>query len=527
VAATVLTLLRLRFRVLGNSLQRSPVQRAAVFFGVLQAVALVTLAFVTAWILLGKPLPIERQAPWVITGSIVTLGWVLAPLVVGGSEPTLDPRKLARFPLRPSRILAAELVVGITWVPGIATLLAALAGVLTWADEPAAALTALGCAVLVLLTCVIASRTATTLAGGLVARRGAAGRLLATLVAAVVMLAPVGLALAVNWPPWERFEGLVDARAFTPLGAAWAVPGYVADGRPDRALVTLAVAVLSIVLLALLWRLALGEALRTRGSAGRRSRSGRLGPFSIAPTGPVGAIAARSLVLWVRDSRLVIQLVILPVIPVLLVVLALAQQIDWFAFVAAPLAAGLLPLAQFAAISYDGTAFATEVAAAVRGRADRIGRAVAMLIIATPIVVVVAVLAPLAVGSSMRIPAVVGLSLGALLTGAGVTSISSALIAVPVPAAGKNPFSAPPGSNTTQVVGSYIVTFATVIALAPVIVLGVFALVSADPAVGWWTLGLGLVWGAGALLAGILIGGRVLDRTAPELLARLHRMRMR
>jgi len=527
VAATVLTLLRLRFQVLGNSLARNPVQRIAVVLGALQAAALVVLAFVTAAILLAKPLAIERQGPWVITGALVTLGWVLAPLVVGGAEPTLDPRKLARFPIHPRRILLAELLVGLSWVPAGATFLAALAGVLAWANHPDAALAAIGSAALVVVTCVVASRTATTLAADLVARRGALGRIVATLVAILVMLVPVAVALGLNWPPWEHFEELVTALAFTPLGAAWSIPGFLAEGHAELALLVLVVALATIGVLWLLWSLALDRALRTRGSAGHRLRAGRLGPFAVAPSGPGGAIASRGVVLWFRDSRLVIQLVILPAVPALLVLLAVVERIDWFALVAAPVAAGLLPLAQFAAISYDGTAFSSEVAAAVPGRADRTGRAAALLAVALPVVVLAAVLAPLAVGSPARIPAVLGLSLGALLTAAGVSSISSAIVAVPVPAAGRNPFSSSPGSNTTQVVGSYLVTGAAGVALAPVIVLGAIALATADHALGWATLAVGLLWGAAALGGGIAVGGRILDRTAPELLARLRRIRMR
>ncbi|MBO9578699.1 MAG: hypothetical protein J7480_08045 [Microbacteriaceae bacterium] len=527
MAATVLTLLRLRFQVLANTLRRSPVMRLAVIFGALQALVLVAVAYTTARILLIKELPFERQAPWVVTGALVTLGWIIAPLIVGGAGSALDPRKLARFPLRPGRILAAEFLVGVAWVPGAATLLAALAAVYAWSDYPLAALVAVPSAALVLVTCVVGSRAATALAGNLVDRHGAAGRVLATFIAAAVMLAPIGLALAVFWPPWANFEALVDAIALTPLGAVWAIPGYVADGRTDRLLLSLLVALGTILVLGLLWWLALRESLRSRGAAGHRLRSGSLGVFRLVPTGPVGAIAARSLVLWVRDPRLVVQLVIIPAVPILFLLLAFAQRLDWLAFVAAPIAAGLLPLAQFAGISYDGTAFSSEVAAAVRGRADRLGRALALLVVAVPIVGLVAVLAPLAVGSPTRVPAVLGLAFAALLTGTGIASVSSALVVVPVPATGRNPFSAPPGSNTTQVVGSYVVTGATGTVLAPIIVLGAFALATGDPVLGWGTLVAGLLWGGAALTGGIVAGGRILDQNAPELLARLRRLRMR
>ena len=116
-----------------------------------------------------------------------------------------------------------------------------------------------------------------------------------------------------------------------------------------------------------LWWLALRRSLATRTTTGRR-RSAGLGVLGLTRTGATGAIAGRSLVLWFRDPRLVIQLAILPVMPSLLVLLAVIDRVDWFAYLAAPLAAGLLPLTQFAGISYDGPAFASELAAAVRGR---------------------------------------------------------------------------------------------------------------------------------------------------------------
>jgi len=526
MASTVLTLVRLRFRILANSLGRSPIQLAAVILGALQVIAMGALALVAGWLQGFNPLVLERQAPQVIVGSVITLVWVLAPIIIGGAEPALDPRKLARFGVSAWRLLLAELVVGIAWFPALATLVAALALGLTWRDLPAGVLAAACSAPLVVLTCVVASRTATALAAGLVARHGAAGRVLATLLALSVLVGPVFVVIVVNWPPWANFVEIMTALAWTPLGAAWSIAGFFAAGSPSGAGAAIVAALLTLAGLLLVWWLALRHALVTRPTTGR-GRTAGLGVLGSVPTGAPGAIYGRSLVLWFRDPRLVIQLAILPVVPALLVILAVVDRIDWFAYLAAPLAAGLLPLTQFAGISYDGPAFASELAAAVRGRADRVGRAGAVLTIAAPVVVLAAVLAPLAVGSPVRIPAVVGLALAALLAATGVSSVSSAFVAVPVPSSGKNPFSAPPGSNTVQIAGSYVVTGATALVLLPLIALAAVALATADLRLGWWTLGAGIVWGAAALLAGVAAGARIFDRQAPALLERLRRGRMR
>lgn len=520
------TLARLRFRILANSLRRSPVQLVAVILGALQVLGMGAFGLVTGWLQSFNSIVFERQAPEIIVGSVIVLVWVLAPLVLGGAEPALDPRKLARFGVTPWRLMRAEFVVGVAWFPAVATWAAALALMLTWRDRPWAVLAAFLSSFLVVASCVVASRAATTLAADLVARHGSAGRVVATLVAGAVLLLPVVVVLLLEWPPWRNFASLTNALAVTPLGAAWAIPGFFADGRVADGVVAVISALLWLLVFALLWFLGLRRALASRPTAGRR-RTARLGVLGGVATGPVGAIYGRSLVLWFRDPRLVIQLVVLPVVPALLLVLAVVDRVDWFAYLAAPVAAALLPLTQFAGISYDGTAFASELAAAVRGVADRAGRAAAVLAIALPVIVIVAVAAPLVVGSAVRVPAEVGLALAALCSAVGVAGVSSAFIAVPVAAAGKNPFASPPGSNTIQVLGSYIVTAVTVVVLAPVLVLGIVALVTASPVLGWWTLGVGLVWGAAALVAGVVIGGRILDQQAPALLERLRKGKLR
>ena len=40
---------------------------------------------------------------------------------------------------------------------------------------------------------------------------------------------------------------------------------------------------------------------------------------------------------------------------------------------------------------------------------------------------------------------------------------------------------------------------------------------------GWLALAVGVLWGAGSLVIGVRVGGRILDRTGPALLARMRR----
>ena len=75
--------------------------------------------------------------------------------------------------------------------------------------------------------------------------------------------------------------------------------------------------------------------------------------------------------------------------------------------------------------------------------------------------------------------------------------------------------------------GSYLVMGTTGVVLAPVLVLGIIALVTAAPWMAWMTLAVGIVWGTAAIATGVVVGGRILDRSAPEVLERLRRIRMR
>jgi ABC-2 type transport system permease protein len=224
-----------------------------------------------------------------------------------------------------------------------------------------------------------------------------------------------------------------------------------------------------------------------------------------------------------RDARFARQLILVPMMPVLLILLSTLVHEPGLVYAAAPVVAGLLPLTLFAVVSYDGTAYALHLSTGVRGIDDRAGRAAALLAFAVPSVVIVAVVSTLAIGVTSALPAVFGISIGVLLSGLAVISVSSASIVVPVARAGRNPFTAQPGSGMTGVVGSYAVTAATIGLAIPELLLGVLSLVLGSALLGWLSFALGALWGAGSLILGVRLGGRILDRTGPALLARMRR----
>lgn len=519
----VATVLRLRYRVLGNTLARSPWQIVGFVVGLLGALwfLLLVIAGLIALAVL-HDLAVAGVAV-VLGGSALLLGWVVGPVLIAGMDSTVDAERLAPFPLTRAQVMQCLTATGLTGVPGIATTVAALATVVLWLRAPLAAVVAVPCVAIAVLTCVVASRFAGTLATGL-GRGGRAREVIGTLVIVLLMmtgpiLAGVTSLLSETTDLGARVEQIAAVLGWTPIGAAWAVPGALALGAWMPALARLAIALATLGLLWMLWRRALDASVSSPPQRAARRAAQGLGLIGRMPTGGIGATWARSLTGWVRDPRYARQVVILPVLPV---VLAFATGIDGPMFrVSALVVAFILCFVGYADVSYDGTAFASVISSGIRGSADRIGRVLGAACVGVPLVAVVAVVCAVVAGTPGDLPAVLGGAIGLLLVGYGVTAVSSALLVVPVAAPGDNPFKTVPGQTFVSGLLVFVVWAACLVLGAPAIVLSAWSLLAGSATLGWIALGVGLVVGAGVLVAGVLIGGRALDRTAPDLLARI------
>src|SRR5690606_21623493 len=123
----------------------------------------------------------------------------------------------------------------------------------------------------------------------------------------VVVVVPVAVfLLSLEWRgavPTQLSEAVL-VLGYTPFGAAWALPAAVAAGSAHVGIVS-AVAVVTVLLLLAAWLWCVQRLLRTTERPAARERAG-LGWFAVAPGTPGGAIAARSLVYWLRDRRYVV-----------------------------------------------------------------------------------------------------------------------------------------------------------------------------------------------------------------------------
>ena len=521
----VATVLRIRSRVLGNTLARSPMQLVGFIFGVLGALWMLLFAAVGLFFVGTLEFDVARSAV-TAAGALLVLGWVIGPIFVTGVDTTLDPAKLAPFPMTTTQMMIAITAGGLTGVGGMATVLAALLSFLVWVHEPVAAITAIVCVPIGVLICVVASRAVAALAAGV--GGGRRTREVIGLVAFVLLIfaSPllIGIlnALRAATDQGLQLQSIVQAVSWTPIGAAWAVPGDLAIGDWPGAIVKFAIAVATLAVLWVLWfRNLSASVIAPPARSGAKRSAGSLGWFGVMPSSPVGATWARSLTSWTRDMRYLRQLFVIPFAPVLILIYSQWDVTGPFFAMSALLSAFFAGLSTYSDISYDGTAFATVMQTGIRGRADRLGRTLGAATVIVPLVLLTTIVTIAISGRWDLLPAVLGASVGLTLVGFGVGAVSSSLLVVPAPAPGDSPFKRVPGTTFSMFLAFFACWGIVAVVSLPIIVPTVIAALTGSSVAGWIALAVGPIEGIVVLLAGVAIGGRSLDASAPRLLGQL------
>jgi ABC-2 type transport system permease protein len=249
-----------------------------------------------------------------------------------------------------------------------------------------------------------------------------------------------------------------------------------------------------------------------------RERGG-LGWFAVAPGTPGGAIAARSLVYWLRDRRYLVNIVIVPIAAALAVVplIVVGVPLEYVALVPVPIIALFFGWLPHNDLAYDSTAVWMHIASGVRGAADRIGRLVPMVLIGVP---VLAVAVPVAISLQGRwalLPALAGLCASLFLCGLGLSSIASAAAPYPVSRPGDSPFQQPQRTGSGGVFSQALVLLGAVVLSAPALWFGWLTL-SVDVSYATATLWAGIGGGVIVLAAGIAVGAAVFQRGGNRLM---------
>lgn len=513
--------LRLKLRLLRNIFRRSAWQVVGIVVGLAYGLGAAIVIFgVLAGLRTSDDVAFVRDVV-VVAGSAVVVGFAIVPLIFGVDD-TMDPRRFALFGV-PDRALALGLAfAAAVGVPALALAIALAGTVVTWSRGFAETLLALVSAVLAFATCLLVARLTAGFGGLLLETRRAreVGGVIGVLL--VVMAAPVLVALTtVDWAASGRnaLGAIAGALSWTPLGAAFAVPGDAAAGAWGAALLKLVIAAATAWFAWRAWQWLVAKMLVTPGrEATPRSYHG-LGWFGRMPHGPTGAIAARSITYWFRDARYWVSLLMVPVLPVLVVFPLAIAGVPWtyLGLIPVPLVCLLLGWSLHNDTAYDSTAVWLHVASGVRGTADRFGRLAPVLISGILVIGLGSAVTVFVLDDWRLLPSLLGVSTALLLAGLGIGSITSAGLPYPVVKPGDSPFQQPQSTGAVTALVQSVTMLGSMLVAAPAIVFAGFGIL-VDPAWHAASLAAGVGLGLLVLAFGVLVGGRMFTKRGPEIL---------
>ena len=516
----------LKLRLLANLFRRSPWQVVGLVLGLLYGLSVAVSLFIALISLRFVGDPVLIRDALTVAGSGVVLGFLIIPIVVGIDD-SMDPRKFAFLGI-PNRSLSLGLAgSALIGVPALTLTIVLLGTVVTWSRGVGQTLIALISAALILVTCILLSRVSASVAAFLLSTRrsreftGLIGVVLLVLVSPVVVVL-----LSTDWGRYGRtlLGTLAAILGWTPLGAAWAVPGDASTGAWGAAILKLLIAIGSAYGLWLIWRFVVARMLVSPGREAAAKQYSGLGWFDRLPHSSVGAIAARTFTYWARDSRYWVSLIMIPIVPIIAILPLsfVGVPLHYLALVPVPLMCVFLGWTMHNDVAYDSTAVWLHVASGTRGVADRIGRLIPALSIGIPLIGIGSAISSSVYGDWSVLPSMLGVSTCILLAGLGFSSYTSTRFPYPVTKPGDSPFAQPQASDTASaLVQSLTFTGSIVVALPALIFayLGIFE----DPVWHLRALGAGLGLGLVAVVAGIWVGSRAFDRRGPEMIASAQR----
>ena len=561
----VATLVKLKWRLTLNALTKNVWAIVGTVIGALYGIGALVMVLTGA---VGLGLKADPDVIMLVLGALGALlmaGWAVVPLLVTGVDSTLDPRAMAAW-TAPSRGLALGLLAaGALGIPGCLTAAVCLIPVLTWllAGQFAAALLALLCAPAALATCVLLSRIIVTAVGVSASRRGREATAIITFVAFMVCTQlPNLIPRILGDDPsdfLQRLNGAAKVMGLSPFGWTFSAPGLMATGSVIPALALAIVAWVLPVILFPLWQRVVGKVMTSPGTSHTRMRA-----YAASSTGsnarqqglpdvlpwarrlgaslpaPAAAVAARSLRYWRTDPRYLVQFLSVLILPVVLVLgPALnssrfaagdnGQPVDIsFALGHAP--APLLFMAPALAVfmgwaihddlGLDSTALWSHISAGISGAHDRLGRVVGAAVWQVPALVAIDLLMVVWTGRWDALPAVTGACLALYGCALAWSCLTSVLLPYETLAPGDSPMRS--RTSGTALLAALIQMAAILLLLAvcsPVLGAAVYSVVQGAPVWGWVALVAGIVWCGLLLWGGVVVGGRMLDRRGPQVLA--------
>ncbi len=463
----------------------------------------------------------ERSVIDTIIGSVVLIAAFVVPFFE--NRRNLEPRQLALFPSQPGTVAVALLVTSVVSWPFLllVTWLVAL-GVFRseWHEPGWIAPASLALAALFALCSVRVVSAASRLMAG--ARH--AGTLRTAGLLLFVAFLPVAVfagATAFGPAGGAAMADTAEVLGWTPFGAAFAAPALAAS-EPGEALVRLGIVGGAVVFLIALWIPLVWVSNQSidRPLEPDVARRG-LGWFERFPARPSQVIAARQLTYWARDPRYRVALFAIPIAPIVMLVAFWVAGADLRSLALVPLPIVLLMLgwSQHNDVAMDSTAIWEHVASGTRGRADRAGRLAPVMMIGVPLALIGSSITVTVLGDWRVLPAVAGLNLAVLFVSSGVSSVFSVMMPYPTTRPGDSPFVQPQWSGSGSGLAQTLSMVLSIVLAVPAVWFSVSAILDIELTSNLWALLFGIGYGLFVLLMGVLIGGRIFDRSGPELIA--------
>ena len=510
--------LRLRFALLVGSLRgERRVRTLVTFVAVIALTVVVCLAVVT----LGEaPIAVAR-AVIVLGGGALLLGFLVGPILVGAVD-QLDPRRFAVFGVDEHRMPWVLTLAAFVSVPSLALLAVYISVCVVAIRLGAPWALAVVMTIVGVTTTVLTARVGLAINALLLPERRSRELTALFALALIVIAFPVAVFFAsLRWDGQvpESLAALTTTVGFTPFAAA---PGFlflVAGEDTASTWTSGVIAVLTVALLWALWSWLVRRLLTTtERPVAARERTG-LGWFGLLPSNAFGAIAARSLVYWLRDRRYIMNIIVVPVAGVLTVLplIVAGVPLEIAALIPVPVMALFFGWLPHNDVAYDSTALWTHVASGIRGLPDRLGRLVPVTLVAVPVLAIAVPLTMFVIGDWALLMPLTGLAASLLFSALGISSIVSVVAPYAVSRPGDSPFQQPQRSASRGTYGPAAAFLGAIVLSAPTIWLFAATMVEGSayaPAAFWAGIGTGIV----VLVLGAVIGGRIFERSGERLM---------
>lgn len=509
--------LRLRAALLIGALRGERRVRALVM---LVIVALIT-AVVCAAVLSLDDAPVAVARTVIVLGSAaLLLGFLVGPVLVGATD-QLDPRRFAVFGVDERQMPWILVLASFVSVPSAAVIAVYVSVCIVAVRLGTPWQIAVLMSVLGVLSTLLAARISMALNALLLPERRSRELTAIFALAVIVIAFPVAVFLAsLKWDGEvpAAVAALTSTIGLTPLAApSWFLFAVATDGA--GAWIGGVIAVATVVLFLALWTWLVRRLLTTtERPLASRERSG-LGWFGLLPSNAFGAIAARSLVYWLRDRRYIMNLIVVPVAGALTVLplLVAGVPLEIAALVPVPVMALFFGWLPHNDVAYDSTALWTHVASGVRGVPDRLGRLVPVVLVSVPVLAIAVPLTLLWIDDWRLLLPLTGLAASLLLSALGFSSVVSALAPYAVSRPGDSPFQQPQRPTSRGVYGPAAAFLGALLVSIPTgWLLGLTMAEGSEYASA--TFWAGLATGLGVAAIGVAVGGRIFERGGERLM---------